>query len=182
MATMSACETSSVHFEGNTHFMLGEEGKLSTFSKEDQIIGIQPSYRMHSGMEDVFLKSVQMHLPLLLPSFFIEELSALPKDANAWSLFQRLHAALPAFSIASFERTAQAYLCSLGQGLASHLSDRRKELSPPYRSGETPSLQEGVLQLHAYELLKKIPQICSESLRNKSNAIGLRHIDQDRLI
>ncbi len=112
--------------------MLGEEGKLSTFSKEDQIIGIQPSYRMHSGMEDVFLKSVQMHLPLLLPSFFIEELSALPKDANAWSLFQRLHAALPAFSIASFERTAQAYLCSLEQGLGSHPSDLPNELAAPF--------------------------------------------------
>ena len=110
MATMSACETSSVHFEGNIRFMLGEERTLSTFSKEDQIIAVQPAYRMHFGMEDVFLKSIQMHLPFLLPSFFIEELRTLSKDANAWPLFQRLHSALPAFSIASSELQLDAFV------------------------------------------------------------------------
>ncbi|MES2273055.1 MAG: hypothetical protein V4487_02555 [Chlamydiota bacterium] len=44
------------------------------------------------------------------------------------------------------ERAAQRNPGPTGPGQASYLSIRGKELAAPYRSGETPSLQEGVLQ------------------------------------
>lgn len=44
------------------------------------------------------------------------------------------------------QRTTHAYSCALGQGLTSYLFSFGKEHDLPYRSGETPSLQEGILQ------------------------------------